>query len=76
LYHAVAIASPVAAYLVAMGKLRDHIRRSRFQSATSGVAAVEFALLCPLYIFLVTGMTAYGVYYGAAHSIQQCPRMR
>lgn len=47
------------------------MRIYRFLTASKGVAAVEFALLCPLYIFLVTGMTAYGVYYGAAHSLQQ-----
>lgn len=37
----------------------------------SGSTAVEFALLCPLYLFLILGMTAYGIYFGAAHSVQQ-----
>lgn len=37
----------------------------------SGSTAVEFALLCPLYLFLIMGMTAYGIYFGAAHSVQQ-----
>lgn len=47
-----------------------HDRRS-FAAETSGAAAVEFALLLPLYLFLVLGMTAYGIYFGAAHSVQQ-----
>ena len=37
----------------------------------SGSTAVEFALLAPLYIFLLMGMTAYGIYFGASHSVQQ-----
>lgn len=37
----------------------------------SGTAAVEFALLCPLYLLLIMGMTAYGIYFGASHSVQQ-----
>lgn len=28
-------------------------------------------MLCPLYLFLVLGMTAYGIYFGASHSVQQ-----
>lgn len=37
----------------------------------SGSTAVEFAILAPLYLLLVLGMTAYGIYFGAAHSVQQ-----
>jgi len=37
----------------------------------SGTAAVEFAILTPVFILMLTGMLAYGVYFGAAHSIQQ-----
>lgn len=37
----------------------------------SGASAVEFALLAPLFILLLLGMTAYGIYFGASHSIQQ-----
>jgi Flp pilus assembly protein TadG len=36
-----------------------------------GTAAVEFALLSPLYILLLMGLIAYGVYLGAAHSVEQ-----
>ena len=43
----------------------------RLTTDTSGAAAVEFALLLPLYLFLLLGMTAYGIYFGAAHSVQQ-----
>lgn len=46
------------------------IRRG-FTIDKSAVAAVEFALLLPLYLFLLLGMTAYGIYFGAAHSVQQ-----
>lgn len=45
--------------------------RRRLTSDISGAAAVEFALLLPLYLLLVLGMTAYGIYFGAAHSVQQ-----
>jgi Flp pilus assembly protein TadG len=37
----------------------------------SGTSAVEFALLSPLFILLLLGMVAYGIYFGAANSIQQ-----
>lgn len=38
---------------------------------TRGASAVEFALLLPVYLLLVLGMVAYGLYFGAAHSVQQ-----
>ncbi|MBX3575916.1 MAG: pilus assembly protein [Rhizobiaceae bacterium] len=48
------------------------IRARRFLSAEhAGTSAVEFALLAPLFILLLTGMTAYGIYFGATHSVQQ-----
>lgn len=28
-------------------------------------------MLCPLYLMLFLGMTAYGIYFGASHSVQQ-----
>ena len=37
----------------------------------SGTAAIEFAILTPVYLLLLTGMLAYGIYFGAAHSLQQ-----
>lgn len=36
-----------------------------------GASAVEFALLMPIYLLLVLGALAYGIYFGAAHSVQQ-----
>jgi Flp pilus assembly protein TadG len=43
----------------------------RFASNNRGTAAVEFALLSPLYIMLLMGLVAYGIYFGASHSVQQ-----
>jgi Flp pilus assembly protein TadG len=43
----------------------------QFIRSTRGASAVEFALLSPLFILLLMGMAAYGIYFGAAHSVQQ-----
>ena len=37
----------------------------------SGTSAVEFAILMPVFLLLLTGMLAYGIYFSAAHSLQQ-----
>jgi Flp pilus assembly protein TadG len=37
----------------------------------NGAAALEFAILAPVYLLFVAGMLAYGIYFGAAHSLQQ-----
>ena len=37
----------------------------------AGASAVEFALLTPVFLLLVLGALAYGIYFGAAHSVQQ-----
>lgn len=37
----------------------------------AGASAVEFALLAPIYLVLLLGCLAYGIYFGAAHSVQQ-----
>ncbi|WP_312796188.1 TadE/TadG family type IV pilus assembly protein [Tianweitania sp.] len=44
---------------------------SRLFACNKGTAAVEFALLSPLYIMLLMGLIAYGIYIAAAHSVQQ-----
>ncbi|MGV3652170.1 MAG: TadE/TadG family type IV pilus assembly protein [Devosia sp.] len=37
----------------------------------AGASAVEFALILPVFLFLVMGSLAYGLYLGASHSLQQ-----
>jgi len=36
-----------------------------------GTAVIEFAILTPVFLLLLTGMLAYGIYFGAAHALQQ-----
>jgi Flp pilus assembly protein TadG len=36
-----------------------------------GAAAVEFAIVFPVAIIFFCGLLAYGLYFGAAHSVQQ-----
>ncbi len=43
----------------------------RFRASASATSAIEFAMLAPLFILLVLGMVAYGIYFGASHSVQQ-----
>ncbi|MBX9451954.1 MAG: pilus assembly protein [Mesorhizobium sp.] len=54
-----------------MGRQYRTSRLRMFGTDRSATAAVEFAILSPLYIFLIMGMTAYGIYFGASHSVQQ-----
>jgi len=42
-----------------------------FKNDRSGTAAVEFAILSPIFILFLMGMIAYGIYFGASHSLQQ-----
>ncbi len=37
----------------------------------AGTSAIEFAILAPIFIFLLMGMIAYGIYFGASHSVAQ-----
>ena len=48
-----------------MGKERQ------FSKSNRGVAAIEFAILAPLVVLLLFGIIAYGIFFGAAHSVQQ-----
>lgn len=48
-----------------MGTFAGWVRDDR------GTSAVEFAILTPVFLLLLTGMLAYGIYFGAAHSLQQ-----
>jgi Flp pilus assembly protein TadG len=43
----------------------------RFTHDRLGTAAVEMAIVAPVYILLLAGMLAYGIYFGASHSVQQ-----
>ena len=43
----------------------------RLVSERRGTAIVEFAVLLPVLIALLMGMICYGLYFGAAHSVQQ-----
>ena len=44
---------------------------ARWFRDSRGTSAVEFAILTPVFLLLITGMLAYGIYFGAAHSLQQ-----
>ena len=54
-----------------MSRQNPFHRLRSFAPAISGTAAVEFALLLPVYLLLLLGMLAYGIYFGAALSVQQ-----
>ena len=43
----------------------------RFRADATGTSAIEFAMLAPIFILLLLGMVAYGIYFGASHSVQQ-----
>jgi Flp pilus assembly protein TadG len=34
-------------------------------------SAIEFAILAPVFLLMLMGMMAYGIYFGAANSVQQ-----
>jgi Flp pilus assembly protein TadG len=36
-----------------------------------GTAVIEFAILTPVLLLMLTGMLAYGIYFGATHALQQ-----
>ena len=44
---------------------------SLFRADLAGTSAIEFAMLAPIFILLLLGMVAYGIYFGASHSVQQ-----
>jgi Flp pilus assembly protein TadG len=43
----------------------------RFRNCSSGAAAVEFAIISPVFILVLLTLIAYGIYLSAAHSVQQ-----
>ena len=42
-----------------------------FLKCKTGTAAVEFAIIAPLFLMMVLGMLGFGIYLGAAHSTRQ-----
>lgn len=46
-------------------------RTGRFFSDENGASAVEFALVLPVFLLVMIGTLCYGLYFGAAHSVQQ-----
>ncbi|WP_245450741.1 TadE/TadG family type IV pilus assembly protein [Borborobacter arsenicus] len=45
--------------------------RYRIWQNRAGTSAIEFAFVAPLFLMFFFGMTAYGIYFGASHSVQQ-----
>ena len=43
----------------------------RLAACRSGVTAVEFAILAPVFLAMFLGMVAFGIHLAAAHSLQQ-----
>ena len=43
----------------------------RLVSEKHGTAIIEFAILLPVLIAMLAGILCYGLYFGAAHSVQQ-----
>lgn len=54
-----------------MTRRGDRPSEQGFNKACGGASAVEFALIAPVFLLLVFGAIAYGLYFGAAHSVQQ-----
>ena len=46
-------------------------RLNRYIRDRSGVSGIEFALLMPVFLVLMCGIIAMGLYLGVAHSVQQ-----
>lgn len=47
------------------------IRLCQFPGDRSGTSAIEFAIIAPVFILIMIGILAYGIYFGAAHSVAQ-----
>lgn len=43
----------------------------RLAGSQEGASAVEFAIIAPVFILMIVGVLAYGIYFGAANSVQQ-----
>lgn len=49
--------------------MRERMRRA--WADNSGVAALEFAIVAPIFIVIVLGIMVYGMYFTVAQSVQQ-----
>jgi Flp pilus assembly protein TadG len=55
-----------------MAILNEFLRTTlQIRTDERGSSAIEFAILAPVMLLLLFGMIAYGIYFGASHSIQQ-----
>lgn len=45
--------------------------RTGWAKDQNGTVALEFAILTPVFLLMLTGMLAYGIYFGAAHALGQ-----
>jgi Flp pilus assembly protein TadG len=54
-----------------MSKRATPLFCSRFHECRAGTSAIEFAMLAPIFVLFLLGMIAYGIYFGASHSVQQ-----
>lgn len=54
-----------------MGEPLGRNRVACFGAAEGGVAAVEFAVVANVFLLLLTGLSGFGIYLSASHSLQQ-----
>jgi len=47
------------------------LRLLEFGPKSDGAAALEFAILAPVFLLFASGLLAYGIYFGAAQSVEQ-----
>ncbi|HIG22574.1 MAG TPA: pilus assembly protein [Henriciella marina] len=50
---------------------RIRVQKWSLLKRTEGSSAVEFAIVTPVLLFLLFGIIAYGIFFGAVHSVQQ-----
>lgn len=43
----------------------------RYRACENGTAALEFAIISPIFLLVIMTLIAYGIYLSAAHSVQQ-----
>lgn len=63
--------SPLFRALRAPPAIRATLNPQRFSNEQSGSAAVEFAIVGPVLLLIMTGIFTYGGYFLTAHTVQQ-----